>query len=488
MRTTVRFFLVFLVTLSGLGATLAQTISPNDPPSNPGPGIGVFGPLVFGIISQAIENEANQPQPQRPTEPIPVEPEPFTPPPPAPLATRDVPYPHPRPVFRDLPLPTPRPMLTLGRPAVIDAQFEPQVLVLLIDVSQTEQTIADIAAEYGLTVIERDTLTLLGVSMVKFGLPSDQTVQGTSADLADDPRVVAFQPNYFFEIAQDDAAPADMRPLQYAPEKLHLVAAHQTATGEGVTVGIIDTAIDALHPEFARSPLEQSDVLGGEIISRGHGTAMSGLIVANAALDGVAPDVRLISIRAFDTSASGAVSSSSFALARALDLMASSNADVLNLSFAGPRDPLILKVMDRLEELDMPVIAAAGNNGPDAAPVYPAAHRHAIAVTATDPEDAGFALSNLGMYVEIAAPGVDILSPQPDGKYDYETGTSAATAQVTGIVALMLSLNPALTTNDIRLALAASSRDLGAPGRDEIFGSGLVDAAMAVATVTTTQP
>ncbi len=472
MRDLARFFIAVLASALLIGGAFAQV---NNPPPNRTPGFGGFPTFTFNF-------PLNVPPPQ-PTAP---QPAPVFPPPQPTytVETSVVPYPRPRPVFRDLPLPQMRPLLSQGRPAVIDAQFEPQVIILLVDVADSDATIAQIAEEYGLTVLDRDTLDVLGVSMVKFGLPPDRTVEETARDLAGDRRIVGQQPNYFFEIAQDSAAPSDMRPLQYAPEKLQLVAAHQTSTGEGVTVGVIDTAIDATHPEFALNPVQQADVLGGPISSRGHGTAMGGLIVANAALDGIAPGVRLISIRAFDATPSGAIGSSSFALAKALNQMAASGADVLNLSFAGPRDPLILKVMDRLEEMDMPVIAAAGNNGPEAEPVYPAAHRHAIAVTATDSNDAGFAFANLGMYVEVAAPGVDILSPQPDGNYDYETGTSAATAHVTGIVALMLSRNPDLTTADIRLLLSQASRDLGTPGRDEVFGAGLVDASIAVASVT----
>lgn len=471
MRDFVRLFIALLVSGMLAGGAAAQS---NNPPPNRSPAPGGFPTFIFNF-------PLNLPPPQQPVPPPPVVP--FDTPPPPQIVYRDIPYPLPRPVFRDLPRPAPRPMLSQGRPALIDAQYEPQVLILLVDVTGSEAAIAQIAAEYGLTVLDTDTLDILGVSMVKFGLPPDQNVEQTARDMADDPRILGRQPNYFFEIAQDGAAPANMRPLQYAPEKLRLVAAHQSSTGEGVTVGVIDTAIDATHPEFAQHPVEQADVLGGPVSSRGHGTAMGGLIVANAALDGVAPGVRLISIRAFDATPSGAIGSSSFALAKALDQMAASGADVLNLSFAGPRDPLILTVMDRLEEMDMPVIAAAGNNGPDAEPVYPAAHRHAIAVTATDSNDAGFTFANLGMYVEVAAPGVDILSPQPDGSYDYETGTSAATAHVTGIVALMLAENPDLTTADIRLLLSEASRDLGTPGRDEVFGAGLVDAATAVASV-----
>lgn len=467
MTRAMRLLIAIGLGLIAASTAFAQVRGPTPPP--PGPGIGVFGPAIINIIPQVIDNQNNRDTP--PPEPEP-DPSPTQPP------TRTITV-----ETRNVPFPEPRPLLSLGRPALLDAQFEPQIIILLVDVSNGESAIANLAADYGLTLVESVPLDLIGFAMVKFAVPPDGSVAETIAEVAGDPRVVGQQPNYIFGIAQQSETPVDMRPLQYAPSKLQLVAAHQTTTGEGIIVGVIDTAVDAAHPELAGSVIEQADVLGGEVNSQGHGTAMSGLIVANAALEGVAPGVQIVAIRAFDSVAGGGVSSTSFALAKALDRMAASRARVMNLSFAGPRDPLILKVMDRLEELDFPVIAAAGNNGPEAEPVYPGAHRHAIAVTATDTGDAGFAFANLGMYVEVAAPGVDILSPQPGGDYDYETGTSAATAHVTGIVALMLARNPDLTVADIRLALAAASRDLGAPGRDEVFGVGLVDASLAVAAV-----
>lgn len=396
------------------------------------------------------------------------------------VVRRNIPYPIPRPVFREHPLPQVRPALTLGRAALNGAEYEPETIVLLVQTGEADDTIRALMQEYELAYIRANVLDLLDFNMVKFSLPDGQTVEQATRLLADDPRIIAIQPNYLFEIAQT-STPSDMRPMQYAPSKLHVAEAHELSTGQGVTVGVIDTAIDDMHPEMQDIDLRQSDVLGGNVVSRTHGTAMSGLIVAHSALDGVAPGVNLISIRAFDANTRGVVSSTSFALAQALDQMAGNGAQVLNLSFAGPRDPLVLKIMDRLEELDMPVIAAAGNNGPEASPVYPAAHRHAIAVTAIDDRDRGFAYANLGMYVEVSAPGVEILSPHPDGDYDLETGTSAATAHVTGIVALMLARNPELTVAQIRTILARSSLDLGAPGRDEVFGDGLINAALAVA-------
>jgi subtilisin family serine protease len=128
----------------------------------------------------------------------------------------------------------------------------------------------------------------------------------------------------------------------------------------------------------------------------------------------------------------------------------------------------------------MVLIAAAGNAGPKSPPMYPGADKNVIAVTATDANDAVFTGANRGDYIAVAAPGVDILAPAPDGTYQFTTGTSVATAEVSGVVALLLERNPALTPADVRRILMSTAKDLGPKGKDRDFGAGLVDALKAV--------
>ena len=103
-----------------------------------------------------------------------------------------------------------------------------------------------------------------------------------------------------------------------------------------------------------------------------------------------------------------------------------------------------------------------------------------IAVSATDAQDKLFAASNRGSYVALAAPGVDIFLPAPDGKYQITSGTSFSAAFVSGLAALMLERNPQLKAEDVRSVLTSSAHDLGSPGRDDEFGAGEADAYAAV--------
>jgi len=130
------------------------------------------------------------------------------------------------------------------------------------------------------------------------------------------------------------------------------------------------------------------------------------------------------------------------------------------------------------------MIAAAGNAGPKSPPLYPAANPNVIAVSGTDSKDRLFAASNRGSHIALAAPGADVFLPAPDQKYQMTSGTSFSAAYVSGIAALMLERNPALKPKDVRAILVNTARDLGTPGRDDLFGAGEVDAFAAVTAAT----
>jgi subtilisin family serine protease len=148
---------------------------------------------------------------------------------------------------------------------------------------------------------------------------------------------------------------------------------------------------------------------------------------------------------------------------------------IINMSFAGPKDPSLERAIKVAYDKGIVLIAAAGNAGPTSPPLYPGADPNVIAVTATDAQDKIFTGANRGKYVSVAAPGVDILVPAPDNAYQLTTGTSVAAAEVSGIVALLLERNPRLTPVDVRRILTGSARRLAPGDRTDEFGSGLVD-------------
>ena len=176
-----------------------------------------------------------------------------------------------------------------------------------------------------------------------------------------------------------------------------------------------------------------------------------------------APRVGLLTVRAFSSTANSA-QGTTFNILRGLDWAADQGARVVNMSFAGPSDPRLHDALAKAYKRGMVLIAAAGNAGPNSPPLYPGADPNVIAVTATDSRDALFPGANRGNYIAVAAPGVDVFAPAPDGTYQLTTGTSVAAAEVSGVAALLIERNPALTPADVRKILMDTAKRSGPEG------------------------
>src|SRR5262249_2022866 len=180
--------------------------------------------------------------------------------------------------------------------------------------------------------------------------------------------------------------------------------------------------------------------------------------------------------------------SSTMNIIKGLDYAIQRGARIVNMSFAGPRDPALAQMLQIAREKGILVIAAAGNNGPKSSPLYPGADLNVIAVTATDESDRLFNNANQGKYITVAAPGVDILVPAPNGSLQFTTGTSVATANVSGVAALLIARKPSLTPEEIRAILVRTAKHLGPRGINPQFGAGLVDPLRALEVLTSYMP
>jgi subtilisin family serine protease len=261
-----------------------------------------------------------------------------------------------------------------------------------------------------------------------------------------------------------------------------LPEAHRLAHGVGIRLAVIDSGIDAKHRELAGSVIDSYDALATSEGPHVHGTGIAGVIVAHARLMGSAPAAELVAIRAFSGAANGA-QSNTYVILKSLDYAARQNARIINMSFAGPKDALIERGIDAAAAKNIVMVAAAGNAGAKSPPLYPAANPSVIAVSATDAHDHLFQASNRGSHIAVAAPGVELFLPAPDEKYQMTSGTSFSAAYVSGLAALMLERNPALKAAELRAMLMKTARDLGSPGRDDLFGAGEADAFAAVEAV-----
>ena len=201
---------------------------------------------------------------------------------------------------------------------------------------------------------------------------------------------------------------------------------------------------------------------------------MAGAIASHIGLLGVAPNAKLIAICAFGGSG-GKPEATSAKIVRGLDYAIAHGAKVVNMSFAGPPDPALAQEMQIAREKGILIVAAAGNAGAKSPPLYPGADPNVMAVTATDEHDRLFNGANQGSYVAVAAPGVNILVPAPNGDVQFTTGTSVASANVSGVAALLLAEKSTRTPEEIRTILVETAKHLGPKGINPQFGAGLVD-------------
>jgi hypothetical protein len=355
-------------------------------------------------------------------------------------------------------------------------QFRPGEVVVLIRGAEPDAAATQIAQSFNLVLEETISLALLQTSRIyRFSIPDNRAVPTVVAALATVPEATPAANSLYFLEGEAGSAALD---LQYALPKMRVPAAQAIASGRGMSVAVIDSGVDASHPALKNADLTLVDVVQHGIDGPDmHGTAITGIIAASGDLVGIAPAAHIIAVRAFAPERLGDPPvTSTDALARGIDEAFSRGARIFNMSFAGERNAVLSEMIDAAYERGAVFVAAAGNEGPDAPPAYPAANEKVIAITATDETDAIYGRANRGGYVLAAAPGVDILAPVMGQGFDYLSGTSFAAAHVTGVIALLMERDPNLTAETVRSALVDAAHDLGAKGQDAEFGAGLTDA------------
>jgi subtilisin family serine protease len=355
-------------------------------------------------------------------------------------------------------------------------------IVAEIDGTLSEAQVDALARRYGLRRIESRSFELIGATVGLFRISGRKTVEAASREFAGDNGVRSVQPNFRYVLQDQNAGFSESNTAQYALSKLRLPQAHALADGANVTIAVIDSGIDLKHPEFSGVTITAFDPLDSKDGPHAHGTGVAGAIVSHVRLMGSAPAAHILAIRAFGTSGKGA-ESTTYVILKGFDLAAGHGAQVVNMSFAGPKDAIVGRGLAALAARKIVLVAAVGNAGPKSPPLYPAADPNVMAVSATDAQDKLFAASNRGSYIALSAPGVDLFLPAPDDKYQITSGTSFSSAYISGLAALVLQRNPALKPDEVRSILTKTARDLGPPGPDDQFGAGEGDAFAAVSAV-----
>lgn len=290
-----------------------------------------------------------------------------------------------------------------------------------------------------------------------------------------------------------EVVPALAETVDWGLKLLNVPAAWQTSRGAGVRVAVLDTGIDAAHPDLAGAVDDARDFTGsrhGPADANGHGTHCAGVIGArrnDGGVIGVAPDCRLLVGRVLDAGGSG----DGAWIAAGIDWACAAGAEVVSMSLGSPApDERIGAAIERAVALGRFVVCAAGNSGRPDDVNYPARwkgrprpQRDNIAVAAIDRAGSVARFSSRGPEVDVAAPGVDVLSTFLRGGYARMSGTSMATPFVAGVVALVLakhrqapaSRTPLVSIADLREHLRRTARDAGDAGKDDEYGYGLID-------------
>jgi subtilisin family serine protease len=277
------------------------------------------------------------------------------------------------------------------------------------------------------------------------------------------------------------------------PDATGVQEAWRTSVGGAVTVAVLDTGVDASHPDLAANMWHDPaggasglDVIGGgePTDPNGHGTAVAGIIAARGnngvGGTGVAQDARIMAVRVLGADAVGTTATVVEGMRYAL----AHGARIINLSLSGPdRSQALEEQIQAAQAQGVLVVAAAGNEGAnlDVRPAYPAAYPepNVIAVASTGANGALSSFSDRGAgAVDLAAPGEDVLAPSPGGSYARWSGTSAAAPEVAGAAVLLEAASPGASADQVRNALLGGARRL--PGLSGAVAAGQLDAGAAM--------
>lgn len=325
-----------------------------------------------------------------------------------------------------------------------------------------------LARRFHLRLIDHWPMPSLGVhcflEQVQAGEPPELVVQG----LREHPLVESVQPMRTFHLLGGPSSVDRQALAHHAPAELLSLATHdaqglsgwaqmerihQWATGRGVLLAQIDTGVEATHPNLTRQLMPMVDLVGG---SRGaaewHGTAVAGIMVARddgpRGMVGVAPGARLLPLRACWQEVSGASTGvcTSFTLAKAIQYAIQHEAKVINLSLSGPSDALLTRLIDKAVALGIVVVAAADPQVQDGG--FPANHDGVVAVSRIGDRCGPRA---------VLAPGDHLLTTTPPDAWAFVSGSSFASAQISGLIALALEASPSLTPTRVMALLRSYS-------------------------------
>lgn len=318
---------------------------------------------------------------------------------------------------------------------------------------QLNRAARSLASDFELTIVTQWPIRSLKVHCVVATLPANEAAADLIARLTADSRVASVQRMNTFE---SSGSIDPYRKLQTGLSELGIIDAHTYATGAGISVSVVDSGVDAAHPELDGAVVLQENLVdSAKMPAEQHGTGIAGVIAANTnngvGVAGVAPDVDIQALRACwqADKTSAKAQCSTLTLSRALDRVIELKPQLLNMSLTGPYDPLLEELLSIVLKQNTIVVAAFDESRQEDKR-FPLAQHGVFYARVGKPESESRAKNCL------PAPGTDVLTVQPDNQYSVLQGNSLSAAHVSGVMALMLELHPTLSVDQLSEALNAS--------------------------------
>lgn len=336
-------------------------------------------------------------------------------------------------------------------------------------IADPPEAFADAARQMGYSIIEVVQLRQLGMRVVRLGIPSGIDEEQARRQLtARFPGINIDTHRAYESQGLSDYQKNTARPMAGWPEA-------SAACGGGIRLGQIDSPVDLSHPALEGQRIEYMSFHkdGRKPGPADHGTAVAAMLVGKPSWGGLLPGAELFAANMFEINETGKIVGSGMGLLKAIDWLAGKSVQVVNLSVAGGDNKVVRTAFDKAREKGLVLVAAAGNWGTDKRPAYPAAYRDVIAVTAIDAEQKPYKNANRGAYIDFAAPGVKIYTAVPQGGR-MMTGTSFATPYLAVLLAMHIEAGAPKSPGTLRSLLAQRVVDLGDPGKDTVFGYGIV--------------
>lgn len=328
------------------------------------------------------------------------------------------------------------------------------------------------AVAMGFRILESVPMKSLGIHMLRLAAPKPMSAPDAIKLLSIEFPETIFDTNTRFT--------ASAGPAQKHARTARAMAGWQKISptcGKDIKLGMIDTGVDRNHPALKGQNIAHRAFTshGRKPGDKKHGTAIANMLAGKAEWGGLLPGARLYSANMFEINEEGRMVGNASSLVKAMEWMAWLKVDAVNLSIAGDDNKLVRRAMDIADKAGLLLVASVGSWGNSSRRAFPASYAEVVAVTALKSNRLVYKYANSGPHVDFAAPGTGIWSATPGEGGALHYGTSFATPYITATAAILKQAGRAPSVGKFRTLLSRAVKDLGKPGRDDVFGYGALN-------------